>query len=482
MPNSVSSLAPHAREVDALLAEGVSNRQIAARFGVGESSVRRYKASGGIGTYVPSSERLRSVLIVPDLHAPYHDEDAWQLMMEVARDLKPETIVVIGDFADFYAVSSHSKDPARAAQLGEELNVVKAKRAELDALGATTKIFCEGNHCHRLQRYLRDKAPELFGLVDIPGLLGLDDSWEFVEYRNHTRRGAVHYTHDTGHAGRNAAFRSLDTYQHSVVTGHTHRLVYVVEGNAVGQPKLSAQFGWLGDVNEIEYLHRAKAKKDWALAFGVGYEDVQTGHTFLVPVPILEYRCVFNGKLYKAPLNGRLSRLRVPYVQAPSEAPGYKQARRARKQEEIRRDPEAYAKQLAASRERTQKYRDRHREELKARDREKYKVLTLDPEWRARQNRGSRDSRRRNPKVLRVLEERSKPCVDCGACLPPEVMDLDHVRGEKSFTLASGVVARSSVTAEMVESEIAKCEVRCPTCHRLRHWREYCERLGEEAA
>lgn len=247
-------------------------------------------------------DRLGSVLIVPDVHAPYHDEHAWQLMLDVARDLRPETIICMGDLADFYSVSSHSKDPKRAVKLKDEIEVVKRLRSELDELGARTKIFCEGNHEDRLARYLRDKAPELYGIVDVPSVLGLEENgWEFIPYRDHRRRGKVHYTHDTGSAGRYATFKSLDMYQHSVITAHTHRLVYIVEGNAVGDAKLSASFGWLGDVRQIDYMHRAKSKKDWALAFGVGYEDAQTGHAFLVPIPIVEYRCVFNGKLYKAP-------------------------------------------------------------------------------------------------------------------------------------------------------------------------------------
>lgn len=257
----------------------------------------RLRAAAGV-----IGDRLSPILIVPDVHAPYHDEDAWQLMLDVARDLKPETIVCIGDLADFYAISAHSKDPSRAIQLKDEIRIVREKRAELDALGATNKVFCEGNHEYRLGRYLRDRAPELFEIIDVPGVLGLtENDWDFIPYRNHRRRGAVHYTHDTGASGRYAAFKSLDTYQHSVVTGHTHRLLYIVEGNAIGDAKLSASFGWLGDVNQIDYMTKAKAKKDWALAFGVGYEDQQTGHAFLVPMPIVEYRAVFNGKLYKAP-------------------------------------------------------------------------------------------------------------------------------------------------------------------------------------
>lgn len=74
----------------------------------------------------------------------------------------------------------------------------------------------------------------------------------------------------------------------------------MVEGNAVGECKLSTSFGWLGDVDKVSYQHRAKCRKDWALGFGVGYEDQQTGHTFWQPVPIVEMRCVVEGKLYKA--------------------------------------------------------------------------------------------------------------------------------------------------------------------------------------
>jgi hypothetical protein len=57
---------------------------------------------------------IEPVLFVPDTHRPFHDRRAWRLFLTVARDLKPKTIVSIGDFADFFGVSSHSKDPRRA--------------------------------------------------------------------------------------------------------------------------------------------------------------------------------------------------------------------------------------------------------------------------------------------------------------------------------------------------------------------------------
>ncbi len=253
-----------------------------------------------------SNARLSTTLIVPDTHAPYHDKDAWELMLEAGRHLKPDAVVVMGDLIDCYSVSRHSKSPDRVANLAKEIACVGDLLDQLDGLGAREKVFIEGNHEYRLVRYIEEKAPELFGICDIPQLLRLEDrGWEWIAYRDHKKRGAVHYTHDTGHSGRYAVYRSLDVYQHSVATVHTHRMALVVEGNAVGEPKVSAQFGWLGDVKQIDYMHRATARKNWQLGFGIGYTDNQTGHTWLTPVPILDYRCIVDGKLLKAPRRRR---------------------------------------------------------------------------------------------------------------------------------------------------------------------------------
>ena len=66
---------------------------------------------------------------------------------------------------------------------------------------------------------------------------------------------------------------------------------------------------------------------------------------------------------------------------------------------------------------------------------------------------------------LCALKE-SAPCGDCGRHFPHYVMDFDHVRGEKKFTIA-GVVGRTISLARTM-GEIAKCELVCANCHRVR--------------
>lgn len=57
-----------------------------------------------------------------------------------------------------------------------------------------------------------------------------------------------------------------------------------------------------------------------------------------------------------------------------------------------------------------------------------------------------------------------KPCTDCGVVYPSYVMDFDHVRGEKKFTLAYG----KNWSLNKVLEELSKCELVCANCHRER--------------
>lgn len=59
---------------------------------------------------------------------------------------------------------------------------------------------------------------------------------------------------------------------------------------------------------------------------------------------------------------------------------------------------------------------------------------------------------------------KAAPCSDCNACFDPVAMDFDHVRGEKF----NGIAALWSYSWDFVLQEIAKCDLVCANCHRLR--------------
>lgn len=246
------------------------------------------------------NQSTKKVLFCPDVHIPYHDKRAWNLFLKTAEGFQPDILVVMGDFGDFWCVSSHSKNPTRELNLDSELKLVNNELDKLDSLGCSQKIFIEGNHEDRMRRYLQDKAPELFGLIGVEKLFKLDDrGWEHISYKESTKLGSLYMTHDIGISTRYAVYRALECFMHSNVTCHTHRLALIVEGDATGKPMVAASFGWLGDTEQVDYMHRVKAKRNWALGFGVGHLD-EDGTVFLSPIPIVGYKCCVEGKIYKA--------------------------------------------------------------------------------------------------------------------------------------------------------------------------------------
>lgn len=254
------------------------------------------ESSGDV--YFPPLSRNARVLLVPDCHHPYSDKRAWQVLLQAGREYRPDIIVVLGDFADFYAVSSHSKNPNRRHNLESEVEAVNEALDELDALGARKRIFISGNHEDRLERYLADHAPALFNMVRVRDLFRLSErGWQYVPYKRHARVGKLFLTHDTGRAGRYAHYQSqADFGGHNVVIGHTHRIGFMVEGSAQGEPHFAAQLGWLGDFDAVDYLHQVKARRDWSHGFGVALLE-PSGNVHLTPVPIVGRSCVVSGQL-----------------------------------------------------------------------------------------------------------------------------------------------------------------------------------------
>lgn len=243
---------------------------------------------------------LETVLIVPDSHHPFEDKRAWALMLKVGKALKPKHVIHLGDLVDFYALSFHDKDPERALRLDEELEAGKQALRQLKALGAATNVLLGSNHHDRLIRYMRNKAPELKHLLTEEKLLDLATiGFKLTPYRSSFKLGKMRYTHDVGLAGQNAARKSMEAVGKNLIIGHVHRIEYVVGGTLEGEHRLGASVGWLGDRNAIDYMHRDKVAKDWALGFGVGYLDTETQYTHIVPVAIMpNYSCVVNGILY----------------------------------------------------------------------------------------------------------------------------------------------------------------------------------------
>jgi hypothetical protein len=72
-------------------------------------------------------------------------------------------------------------------------------------------------------------------------------------------------------------------------------------------------------------------------------------------------------------------------------------------------------------------------------------------------------AQKRNKEI--VIAAKQKPCVDCGKSYPSFVMDFHH-RTDKQFQI--GKYSSIAPSAKRLRAEIAKCDVICANCHRIR--------------
>lgn len=241
---------------------------------------------------------MKRLLFVPDAHRPFHDEAAWSLMLRAARAFQPDRVIVLGDFGDCYSISAHDKSPLRKETFEEEIASMSKGLDELESLGAKERDFIAGNHEYRLDRFLSTNAPPLFSMLRIEKLLNLKArGWRYTPYQRSLKIGKLHITHDEGTAGAQAHERARASFEGNAVIGHTHRMAVSYRGNAKGTAHVGAMFGWLGDLDRIDYMHRVRAQQ-WQHGFGLGYL-LEDGTVHLQAVPIIQGRCVIEGRIVK---------------------------------------------------------------------------------------------------------------------------------------------------------------------------------------
>lgn len=247
---------------------------------------------------------LKKALIIPDCHFPYADFKAYNLMIKVAKDIGINEIVILGDFADFFAVNSHGTHPGVLQMLTEEVEEVKKQLDKLDKLfPKAKKIFLEGNHCFRLERYLLQKAPALFGVTSTEHLLDLNrrPNWKFISYgpsQVHKVLGSyLKARHEPLASSAKATAAKALT---SLVYGHIHRIEESHIVGLDGTNHVCFSVGWLGDKRNDKIFGYVKSHHQWQLGFGLVYVDESSKYFYHDKIHIMDnYTCVVNGKLYR---------------------------------------------------------------------------------------------------------------------------------------------------------------------------------------
>lgn len=67
-----------------------------------------------------------------------------------------------------------------------------------------------------------------------------------------------------------------------------------------------------------------------------------------------------------------------------------------------------------------------------------------------------------------IADLKHKPCIDCGNSYPPCCMDFDHRDPTTKLRAVSEMVVNRMCAREKILEEIAKCDLVCANCHRIR--------------
>lgn len=247
---------------------------------------------------------IKKALLIPDTHRPFHDKRAYNLMLQVGQDLDPDEVVLLGDYADFYSVSSHAKDPRIFSMLEDEIVDVLAGLTELDTLfKRSKKVFIVGNHSKRLENYLCNTAPALFGITSIEHLFEFKKrpNWHVIPYGPNQKYSILNSKLFARHEPLgNSAELTARKAMCSITFGHIHKIQSAFSVGMDGTQHVAFCCGWLGDKNKNKVFDYVKNHHSWQLGFAVVYVDTATGYFYHNIINILpNYTCIFNGKLYR---------------------------------------------------------------------------------------------------------------------------------------------------------------------------------------
>ena len=187
-----------------------------------------------------------NILLISDLHIPYHDIDAITIALSYGKEHKVNTIFINGDLIDNSQVSRFEKDMKKRS-VKQEFDATKEFLIQLRNLFPVASIYwLKGNHCIRWEKFLEQKVREIW-----------DDPYFHLEERLQLNEQKIQILDDTilvkagklsithGHhifkgifvpvsPARGAFLRA----KQSVIVGHLHRASYHSEmdldGNVVG--------------------------------------------------------------------------------------------------------------------------------------------------------------------------------------------------------------------------------------------------------
>jgi predicted phosphodiesterase len=234
-------------------------------------------------------------LICGDIHYPFDDSRAVNIMLKIQQHCRPETVILNGDILDFAELSHFTRDKLEDKPIRESITDACELIEKLQRYSDV--VYHMGNHEARLQKYLLSNAPEVEHLIKFNKLINTELNIPIKIVESIGRDTMEKYFDDqllVGHFNRVSRYSAytakmlVEDYKVNIVQSHTHRL-----GNffttGVDRIYQGHEAGCLCDVHPV-YTH----SPNWQQGFLMCYDafNIET-------VRIRDGECLYRGRMYK---------------------------------------------------------------------------------------------------------------------------------------------------------------------------------------
>jgi hypothetical protein len=273
------------------VAAGERGRAEVPRVEVAPESGFRMEAPTGFGCRVRRRSTGKVVLCIGDAHVRADDDfHRFYWLGRLIRDLRPDRVVSVGDFADMHSLSSYDRK-RRSAEGARYKDDVDATNHAIDimhreagpALEQAERDIGLGNHEARVETFVNDNG-ELYGAIGYDDFDWLRRGWRrhgFLEPFDVEGFLVSHYLKKPGAptvmAGVNHARSMLMEWHRSVMVGHSHLRQHAMAPVLVphGAPARRIHALVLGCYEEVtpKYAMQSAAKWDRGLTVLRGVRD-----------------------------------------------------------------------------------------------------------------------------------------------------------------------------------------------------------------
>lgn len=240
--------------------------------------------------WLPFELKAKKILILSDIHFPYHDKQALELALEYGLKIGCDSLLINGDLMDFYGLSRFDKDPRKRgwwSELEMSRNFLKSCSQHFNT------FFKLGNHDERWEKYMFVKAPELLDVPDFKLEILLkagENKIKVIDDKKIIHAGHLNILH--GHEFLGATSQAVNPARglfmktnESCLIGHLHKSSEHVETTLNSKLVTTWSTGCLCDMHpEYARINR------WNLGFAV--VEIDTDRSYR-----LQNKRIYQGKI-----------------------------------------------------------------------------------------------------------------------------------------------------------------------------------------